>query len=87
MNQDQRAWERMQLTIVMAQKGDVICAELCGDLDMIDGGLEHRWSRHTHLHQRMAGEGAWVGPYASGSLQILVERSCLSFSPPGRDAL
>lgn len=33
----------MQLTIVMAQKGDMIGAELCGDLDMIEGdGLEHR---------------------------------------------
>jgi len=36
----------MQLAIVMARKGDVICAHLCGDLYMAEGGgLEHHWSR------------------------------------------
>lgn len=36
----------MQLAIVIAEKADVICADLCADLHMDEGGgLEHHWSQ------------------------------------------
>ena len=61
LNQEQLPWEMMELTIVMAKKGGVIRSELCGDLNLIEGGgLEHRWCKSTHLNHHLTGSGAEV---------------------------
>lgn len=52
------AWNMMQLTIVMTEKGGVFCADLCADLHLVKGGgLKHRWGEHSHVLQRFAGSG------------------------------